>query len=76
MGERGVAADGRARDIGAVMKSFRCCDVVAGCTRTFSGLEDDILKQVRTHARDDHGLAELPDEVIGEVRSYLVPVAV
>ncbi len=42
------------------MKSFRCGDVVPGCTRAFTGDEDDILAQVRDHARRDHGMTEIP----------------
>ena len=57
------------------MKSFRCGDVVPGCTRAFTGMENDILAQVADHARRDHGLPDIPVELIEQVRAHLVPVA-
>ena len=57
------------------MKNFRCGDVVPGCTRTFTGTEDDILTQVARHARADHGLVDIPAELVGQVRSAMTPVA-
>lgn len=55
------------------MKSFRCGDVVAGCTRSFHGSELQILGQVATHAREDHGLVSVPDELVAQVRAAMVP---
>ena len=57
------------------MKSFRCGDVVPGCTRAFTGTEDEILAQVADHARRDHGLPEVPVELVTQVRAAMVPVA-
>jgi predicted small metal-binding protein len=57
------------------MKSFRCGDVVPGCTRSFTGSDADILSQVAAHARADHGLTEIPDELVVQVRNAMVPVA-
>jgi predicted small metal-binding protein len=57
------------------MKSFRCGDVVPGCTRAFTGMEDDILAQVADHARRDHGMPEVPAELVTQVRAAMVPVA-
>ena len=54
------------------MKSFRCGDVVAGCTRSFHGSEPQILSQVSEHARADHGLASISDELVTEVRTAMV----
>ena len=56
------------------MKSFRCGDVVAGCTRSFAGSEDDILAQVSQHAANDHGVARLSDSMMSQVRSAMVPI--
>lgn len=56
------------------MKSFRCGDVVPGCTRSFTGSEADILSQVGAHARADHGLTEIPAELVGQVRAAMVPI--
>ncbi|MDA0181465.1 DUF1059 domain-containing protein [Solirubrobacter phytolaccae] len=54
------------------MKSFSCGAVVPGCTATFRGADDgEILAQVAHHARHDHGLTEIPDELVGAVRSHI-----
>jgi len=54
------------------MKTFACGAVVAGCTATFEGeTEEDILTQVAQHARADHGIAEVPDELVRQVLANL-----
>jgi predicted small metal-binding protein len=58
------------------MKNFRCGDVVPGCTRAFTGTEDEILAQVGAHAGADHGLVEVPAELVAQVRAAMTPVAV
>jgi predicted small metal-binding protein len=55
------------------MKRFRCGDVVPGCTHAFAGTEDEIFAQVAQHARRDHGLVEIPDELVNQVRNSMVP---
>lgn len=55
------------------MKAFRCGDVVPGCARAFTGTEDEILAQVDQHARQDHGLIEVPDALVDQVRAAMVP---
>jgi len=57
------------------MKNFRCGDVVPGCTRAFTGTEEDILTQVALHARADHGLVELPAELVTQVQAAMTLVA-
>ncbi len=57
------------------MKNFRCGDVVPGCTRAFTGTEEDILALVAVHAREDHGLAEVPAELVSQVRAAMTLVA-
>lgn len=56
------------------MKQFRCGDVVPGCTRAFVGSTDDILLSVAGHARADHGLTEVPAELVQAVRNAMVEV--
>ncbi|MDQ2758843.1 MAG: DUF1059 domain-containing protein [Actinomycetota bacterium] len=56
------------------MKNFRCGDVVPGCTRVFTGTEDDILARVALHARADHGLAEIRPELATSIRSAMTLV--
>ena len=55
------------------MKQFRCGDVVPGCETTIEAeSEDEILESVRVHAREDHGMDEVPPEVQDKVRSLIV----
>jgi predicted small metal-binding protein len=50
------------------MKEFRCGVLVPGCSASFEGeSEDEILQQVATHARDEHGMDEVPPEVVDKV---------
>jgi predicted small metal-binding protein len=55
------------------MKTFACGSVVPGCTQSFRAeTEDEILSAVAAHARDDHGLAEVPAELVAQVRANIV----
>jgi predicted small metal-binding protein len=55
------------------MKSFACGAVVPGCHAEFTGADDDaILVAVAAHARADHGLADVPAELVAQVRSAIV----
>ncbi len=50
------------------MKTFACGAVVPGCTASFTAeTEEGILEQVAQHARQDHGLTEVPDELVRQV---------
>ena len=54
------------------MKTFACGAVVPGCTATFTAeSEEGILEQVARHARDDHDLPEVPDELVRQVLANL-----
>ena len=54
------------------MKEFSCGDVVPGCSARFTArTTDEILAAVATHARDDHGLADIPDELVQQVKSNI-----
>lgn len=57
------------------MKHFRCGDVIPGCTRAFTGTDEDILTQVALHARQDHGLVEIPSELVAQVQSAMTLVS-
>ncbi|WP_432572540.1 DUF1059 domain-containing protein [Kineococcus sp. SYSU DK005] len=54
------------------MKKFRCGDVVPGCTRAFTGSADQILLAVAGHARAEHGLTEVPEQLIAQVNAAMV----
>ncbi len=54
------------------MKEFNCSQLVPGCTAAFQGeSEDAILQQVATHAREEHGMEEVPPEVVDRVRAAI-----
>jgi len=54
------------------MKQFACGAVVPGCTATFTGQdEDEILGQVATHAKEAHGMEEVPAEVVENVKAKI-----
>lgn len=51
------------------MKRFNCGDVVPRCEARFEGDDEDaILAQVAEHARRDHGMSEIPDEIVARVK--------
>lgn len=55
------------------MKQFACGAVVPGCVATFRASDEDgILRQVATHAHDDHGLTEISEELVAQVRAHIV----
>jgi len=57
------------------VKEFRCGDLVPGCPTKLQGeSEEEILEQVAVHARDAHGMEEVPPEVVAEVRAVIADV--
>lgn len=58
------------------MKQFACGDVVPGCRADWTRpTEDEILQVVAQHAAADHGLVEIPHDVIAAVRANIRSVA-
>ena len=58
------------------MKRFACGDVVPGCDATFvCDSDDDILAQVAQHAAEVHGMTEVPEAVVVQVRERIYAVA-
>jgi predicted small metal-binding protein len=58
------------------MKSFACGAVVPGCTATFrADSTHEILAMVAHHARHDHGLTEIPSELVSQVHGNIHTVA-
>jgi predicted small metal-binding protein len=54
------------------MKTFACGAVVPGCTASFAAdTEEDLLQQISRHARDDHDLPVLPEELVQQVLANL-----
>jgi predicted small metal-binding protein len=54
------------------MKEFRCGEIVPGCGAKFEGRsEEEILEQVAVHAREEHGMDEVPPDVVDNVRARI-----
>jgi predicted small metal-binding protein len=54
------------------MKTFACGAVVPGCTASFAGeTEEGIVEQVAHHARVDHDLPEVPEELVRQILANL-----
>lgn len=57
------------------MKSFACGAVVPNCVASFTAeTEQEIVGLVAAHARDDHGMATVPPEVVDQVRANIATV--
>lgn len=55
------------------MKKFSCGDVVPGCRASWvRDTDDQILAAVAAHAQADHGMTEIPDELVTAVREHIV----
>jgi predicted small metal-binding protein len=55
------------------MKAFACGDVVPGCqARWVCSSEDEILANVARHARDAHGIVDVSDALVSQVRDRIV----
>jgi len=58
------------------MKQFACATVMDGCPGVVTAAtEEEVLAAAARHARDDHGLTELSDDVVTAVRAGIVDVA-
>jgi predicted small metal-binding protein len=52
------------------MKEFACAQVVPGCDfKATAESDDEILQQVAAHAREAHGMDEVPAEVAEKVKA-------
>ena len=57
------------------MKQFRCGDVVLGCEWvTRSEDEEVLLGEIQSHARDAHGMDEVPPEVEDQIHKVITEV--
>jgi predicted small metal-binding protein len=57
------------------MKQFRCGDVVPGCQWvTRSEDEAELFARIGAHARDEHGMDEVPPEVVDEIHGVITEV--
>ena len=57
------------------MKAFSCGDVVPGCDKRWvRSSDEELLREVASHAREAHGLISIPDELLASVRAAIVTV--
>ena len=57
------------------MKQFKCGDVVPGCQWvTRSEDENQLLAEISSHARDAHGMDEVPPEVVDQIHAVITEV--
>ncbi|MDX6657928.1 MAG: hypothetical protein QOH62_2721 [Solirubrobacteraceae bacterium] len=58
------------------MKRFSCSAVVDGCDATFEAPDEaGIMRQVVVHAREAHGMDEVPPEVADKVAAGIEDVS-
>jgi predicted small metal-binding protein len=57
------------------MKQFRCGDVVPGC-QWVARNEDEkkLFEEIHTHARETHGMDEVPPEVVDAIHAVITEV--
>jgi len=57
------------------MKQFRCGDVVPGCQWvTRNDDEEALFDDIHAHARDEHGMDEVPPEVVDQIQRVITEV--
>jgi predicted small metal-binding protein len=57
------------------MKQFKCGDVVPGCQWvTRSEDEKELFEEIHSHARDVHGMDEVPPEVVDAIHDVITEV--
>ena len=57
------------------MKQFNCGDVVLGCEWvTRNEDEQQLFEEIQAHARDAHGMDEVPPEVVDAINGVITEV--
>jgi predicted small metal-binding protein len=57
------------------VKQFRCGDVVLGCEWVAREEDEHVLfDEIAVHARDAHGMDEVPPEVVDQIRGVITEV--
>jgi predicted small metal-binding protein len=57
------------------MKQFKCGDVVLGCEWvTRNEDEEELFDEIHSHARDVHGMDEVPPEVEDQIHDVITEV--
>jgi len=59
----------------AFVKQFRCGDVVPGCEWVTRSEDDEqLFADIHVHARDAHGMDEVPPEVVEQIQAVITEV--
>ena len=57
------------------MKQFRCGDVVLGCEWVTRNEDETVLfADIKSHAREAHGMDEVPPEVVEAIQGVITEV--
>lgn len=57
------------------MKEWKCSTVVPGCDWSYrGGSDEEVLEHAATHARDAHGMDEIPPEIVDTIRASIVEI--
>ena len=57
------------------MKEFKCSTVVPECDWRYQGESDEeVLEHAATHAREAHGMDEIPPEIVDTIRASIVEI--
>ena len=57
------------------MKQFNCGDVVPGCQCvTRARGRGHLFEEIHTHAREEHGMDEVPPEVVSAIQGAITEV--
>jgi predicted small metal-binding protein len=57
------------------MKQFKCGDVVLGCEWvTRNEDEEELFDKIHSHARDVHGMDEVPPEVEDQIHDVITEI--
>jgi predicted small metal-binding protein len=57
------------------MKQFKCGDVVLGCEWVARNEDEaELFDEISSHARDAHGMDEVPPEVVDQIHAVITEV--
>jgi predicted small metal-binding protein len=57
------------------MKQFKCGDVVLGCEWVTRNEDDtELFAEIKSHARNAHGMDEVPPEVVDQIHGVITEV--
>ena len=57
------------------MKQFKCDDLVLGCEWVTRSEDDkELFDEISSHARDAHGMDEVPPEVVEKIHAVITEV--